>query len=148
MKKTVSGTLVAGAMTMALILGGCGGQQQPATKSAEPAKQEQTATTETTKTNETTAPTEQTTNTTTNTSTSTSTSTQQAGQISEEEAKNIALTDAGVSEADVTQLTVHLDTDDGVTKYEVDFNVGQTEYDYDIDATTGAILERSSEIDD
>ena len=32
-----------------------------------------------------------------------------------------------------------LDTDHGVTEYEVEFVSGNTEYDYDIDAVTGAI---------
>ena len=60
----------------------------------------------------------------------------------------IAFDDAGVAEQDTSRLRVELDTDDGVTKYEVDFHVSQMEYEYDIDPVTGAILERSAEIDD
>ena len=72
----------------------------------------------------------------------------QSGQITEDQAKAIAFGDAGVTEADVSHLYVHLETDDGITKYEVDFNVGTTEYDYDIDAMTGAIITAHSEVDD
>lgn len=154
MKKTLAGTLLAGAMAMTIVLGGCGAQQKAAPAPQEPAAQEQTAqstaqeqTTETTvqeetKTDDSAATMEQTTTSTP------ATTAQPTSQIGEEEAKRIALEDAGVAEQDAMYLSVELDTDDGVTKYEVGFNVGQTEYDYDIDAVTGTILERSAEIDD
>ena len=66
--------------------------------------------------------------------------------ISADRAKQIALSDAGVSGASFT--TVELDTDDGVRVYEIEFKVGNVEYDYDIDASSGAIISSSSEIDD
>ena len=66
--------------------------------------------------------------------------------ISADRAKQIALSHAGVSGASFTK--VELDTDDGVRVYEIEFKVGNVEYDYDIDATSGAILSSSSEIDD
>lgn len=66
--------------------------------------------------------------------------------ISADRAKQIALSHAGVGSASFTK--VELDTDDGVRVYEVEFKVGNVEYDYDIDATSGAILSSSSEIDD
>ena len=66
--------------------------------------------------------------------------------ISADRAKQIALSHAGVSGASFTK--VDLDTDDGVRVYEIEFKVGNVEYDYDIDATSGAILSSSSEIDD
>lgn len=69
-----------------------------------------------------------------------------ASGISADRAKQIALSHAGVSGASFTK--VELDTDDGVRVYEVEFKVGNVEYDYDIDATSGAILSSSSEIDD
>ena len=72
----------------------------------------------------------------------------QSGQITEDEAKAIAFGHAGVTEADVSHLYVHLETDDGITKYEVDFNVGTTEYDYDIDAASGSILEVGVDVAD
>ena len=72
--------------------------------------------------------------------------TQAASVISVDRAKQIALSDAGVSGASFT--TVELDTDDGVRVYEIEFKVGNVEYDYDIDASSGAIISSSSEIDD
>ena len=69
-----------------------------------------------------------------------------ASGISADRAKQIALSHAGVSGASFTK--VELDTDDGVRIYEIEFKVGNVEYDYDIDATSGAILSSSSEIDD
>ena len=66
--------------------------------------------------------------------------------ISADRAKQIALSHAGVGSASFTK--VELDTDDGVRVYEIEFKVGNVEYDYDIDASSGAILSSSSEIDD
>lgn len=66
--------------------------------------------------------------------------------ISKDKAKQIAIKDAGVSDKDVSQLSVHLETDDGVRQYEVEFHAGKHEYDYEIDARTGAI--RSKDVDD
>lgn len=68
--------------------------------------------------------------------------------ISEEEAKAIALKDAGVSENEVTKIRVKLDDDDGIQEYEVEFYVGNKEYDYDINASTGEILKKDMEIED
>lgn len=69
-----------------------------------------------------------------------------ASVISVDKAKQIALSHAGVSGASFTK--VKLDTDDGVRVYEIEFKVGNVEYDYDIDASSGAIISSSSEIDD
>ena len=66
--------------------------------------------------------------------------------ISTEKAKQIALSHAGVGSANFTK--VQLDTEDGIRVYEIEFKVGNVEYDYDIDASTGAIVSSSSEIDD
>ena len=60
--------------------------------------------------------------------------------ITADEAKNIAFEKAGVTEADVTDLEVELDEDNGVKYYEVNFDVNNTDYDYDIDAITGEII--------
>ena len=66
--------------------------------------------------------------------------------ISADRAKQIALSDAGVSGASFKK--VKLDKDDGVRVYEIEFKVGNVEYEYDIDASSGAIISSSSEIDD
>ena len=69
-----------------------------------------------------------------------------ASGISADRVKQIALSHAGVGSANFTK--VELDTDDGVRVYEIEFKVGNVEYDYDIDASSGAIISSSSEIDD
>ena len=66
--------------------------------------------------------------------------------ISAERAKQIALSHAGVGSAHFTK--VELDTEDGIRVYEIEFKVGNVEYDYDINTATGAIVSSSSEIDD
>ncbi len=71
-----------------------------------------------------------------------------ADLISEEEALSICLKDAGVAKADIINERVQKDYDDGKDIYDVEFHVGQTEYNYDIDAVTGDILESESDIDD
>ena len=71
-------------------------------------------------------------------------------QITEAQAKEIALADAGVAEADVGSdfIRVRLDRDDGRQVYEVEFYAGSAEYDYDIDAGTGEIVSRDYDIED
>lgn len=61
--------------------------------------------------------------------------------IGETKAKEIALTHAKVKEADAKFTKVRLDKDDAKAEYEIEFYVGQKEYEYDIDAVTGAVTE-------
>ncbi len=68
--------------------------------------------------------------------------------ISEDEAKEIALKDAGINEEDLSNIRVKLETDDGVKEYDIEFYSGRTEYEYDIDAVTGKILGRDMDTDD
>ena len=65
--------------------------------------------------------------------------------IGVEKAKEAALSHAGVAESDTVFLIAEADYDDGRKEYEVEFYSGNVEYDYDIDAVTGAI--RSSDRD-
>ncbi len=67
-------------------------------------------------------------------------------QITVEEAKKIALDDAGVEESEVTFTKSKLDKDDGITVYDIEFYVDNTEYEYEINAQTGAIYSKSKEI--
>lgn len=69
------------------------------------------------------------------------TATQTGGAVDEAKAKQIALDHAGVKEADTAYLQVKADRDDGVSVYDVEFYVASTntEYDYEIDASTGEI---------
>lgn len=75
------------------------------------------------------------------------TNTGQTGAITQDEAKNKALADAGLAESAVTQLVVQTDVDNGISYFEVDFNDPATriDYDYKIDATTGEIVERTQD---
>lgn len=70
---------------------------------------------------------------------------QQGGRISADKAKDIAFGHAGVSAGQVRELSVEYD-DDGV--YEIDFKVGNTEYDYEIGTTDGSIRKADVEQDD
>ena len=63
----------------------------------------------------------------------------------EEAAKSAAFTHAGVSAADAESLRCKLDWDDGRQVYDIEFWVGTTEYDYEIDASTNAVLEAKQE---
>ena len=67
--------------------------------------------------------------------------------IGEAKAREIALADAGLAEADVTFIKVNLDRDDGRLVYDVEFYSGNAEYDYEIDAATGDIVGYDSEIE-
>lgn len=68
-------------------------------------------------------------------------------QITEEQAKQLALQHAGVAEKDVSRLQVKFDYDDGRGEYEVEWHVGRTEYSCDVDAVTGVILSYDKELD-
>lgn len=71
-----------------------------------------------------------------------------AGYIGAEKAKSIALSNAGLTAASVTGLISELDSDDGAAVYEVEFIYGGYEYEYKIDAKSGAIIESDKEIAD
>lgn len=62
--------------------------------------------------------------------------------------ENIAFQHAGVSRNQVRDLETELDDDDGRRYYEVEFEVGDTEYEYDIEAYTGKILDYEIDYDD
>ena len=70
---------------------------------------------------------------------------QTGGRISADKAKAIAFGHAGVSAGQVRDLSVEYD-DDGV--YEIDFKVGNMEYDYEIGAVDGSIRKADVEQDD
>ena len=82
-----------------------------------------------------------------NNSNNTNTSNKQnnAADIGVERAKSIALRDAGVS--GVTVVKAKLDYENGVRVYDVEFYKGNVEYDYEIDAATGKILEKDRDIE-
>ena len=67
--------------------------------------------------------------------------------INEEQAKAIALKDAGITETDVTFMQVKTDIENGVSVFDVEFIAGDTEYDYEIDAATGEIRSKDRDIE-
>ena len=69
-----------------------------------------------------------------------------ATEISVEKAKQIALSHAGVGSARFTKAKI--DYENGVKVYEIEFKVGNMEYEYDINVVNGAIVSSSAEIDD
>jgi uncharacterized membrane protein YkoI len=65
----------------------------------------------------------------------------QSGQLTVEQAKAKALEHAGLSASAVTYTKAKLDWDDGRQVYEIEFYTADyTEYEYDIDASTGAVV--------
>lgn len=73
---------------------------------------------------------------------------QTSGLITAAEAKEIALKEAGINADDATFVKAKQDYENGVAVYEVEFLSGGKEYEYDIDAATGAILKQEIEAED
>ena len=63
-------------------------------------------------------------------------------------AKSIALNHAGLSENEAYDMEIELDDEDGTLVYEVEFQSGNVEYSYEINAATGAILKHETELED
>ncbi|MGL6294734.1 PepSY domain-containing protein [Eubacterium aggregans] len=70
-----------------------------------------------------------------------------ATDITAEKAKEMALTKAGVKESDTYELKVETGTENGRRAYEVDFKAGGHEYEYDIDYSTGEIIQSQVNVD-
>ena len=70
----------------------------------------------------------------------------QSSEISVEKAKQIALSHAGVGSARFKKAK--LDYENGVKVYEIEFKVGNLEYEYDINVSNGAVISSSVEVDD
>lgn len=67
--------------------------------------------------------------------------------ITAKDAVKAALEHANLTEAQVSDVDVDLDRDNGKLIYEVDFNSGNTEYDYDVNAETGEIISADRSMD-
>ena len=67
--------------------------------------------------------------------------------IGEDKAKEAAFTHAGVAESDASYLKVEMDWDHGRMVYDVEFVAGGMEYDYEIDATTGQVVQSDWEME-
>ncbi len=70
------------------------------------------------------------------------------GCIGEARAKEAACAHAGVAVGDITKYKCELDTEDGVCVYEIEFDCGGYEYEYEVDAASGAIINYEKENDD
>ena len=71
-----------------------------------------------------------------------------AGEITELQARMIALKDTGFSADEVFFIRCKKDFDDGITKYEIEMRGADgLEYDYEINAADGKILERDADRD-
>lgn len=69
-------------------------------------------------------------------------------KITADEAKRIALAHAKLAEKDVTFVKVELELEyNNRYEYDVDFYSGNVEYDYEIDAVSGAILSADRDIE-
>ena len=147
-KKIMTVFGIAAALAACLALAGCGGgQSNQAPEKSEPAATEQAAPAasdqaapaadQAAPAEQQAAPAEQ-----------SAPAAQQPQYIGDDKAKEIALKDAGFAAGDVTELKSELDLDDPTVHYDVDFKQGGMEYDYDIDAVSGAIISHNSEVDD
>ena len=70
----------------------------------------------------------------------------QGGPVDLEGAKAVALADAGVKAADAVFRKSELEWEDGVKVYDIEFYTSEAEYDYEINASTGAVLDKSMEL--
>ena len=68
-------------------------------------------------------------------------------QITIEQAKDIALKHANLTSDQVSFIRTESDIDNGVKKYNIEFYSGNTEYDYEIDAANGNILEYDQDVE-
>lgn len=69
----------------------------------------------------------------------------QSGYVGVDAATQTALTHAGLQQSQLNYLEADYDYEDGRMIYEVDFGAAGVEYEYDIDAATGAILKSERE---
>ena len=67
------------------------------------------------------------------------------GQVTLDAAKTAALTDAGLTAADVTYTKEALDYEDGMAVYEIEFYTSTHEYEYEIHAASGTVHSRCVE---
>jgi uncharacterized membrane protein YkoI len=70
-----------------------------------------------------------------------------AGLIGEAKAKEIAFSHAGILPEMARKLKCELDTENGRLVYDIEFEAGLHEYEYEIDAKTGAIIKSKKELD-
>ena len=69
-----------------------------------------------------------------------------AGGITEDEAKQIALAAAGLTEEEVSRLWAEADREDGVPVYQVEFQTENTDFEYDIAQADGTVVGSDYEV--
>lgn len=62
------------------------------------------------------------------------------GPITQEEAQKIAITQANLNEKDVTDIHVHIISDNGIPCYSVHISSANGDYSYVINASDGTVL--------
>ncbi len=78
----------------------------------------------------------------------TKTPSSQTGDITQDQALEIAKKDAGVTDSKIFNLEVKLDYDNGIKVYEIEFDTAEMEYEYDIAVSDGRIVDKKSEMQD
>lgn len=68
--------------------------------------------------------------------------------ISRDKAKAIALSHAGLAESDISRYKSELDRERNGIVYEIEFDSGKFEYEYEINADTGKVIKAEKEIRD
>ena len=63
-----------------------------------------------------------------------------AGELTPEQARQIALDYLGITPEDAQRLRIRYEMDDGIPQYDVEFYQGDWEYEFEIHAETGKIL--------
>ena len=72
----------------------------------------------------------------------------QPQKIAEQEALEVALSHAGVKESDLTSKRIKMEWEDGSEVYDIEFYANEKEYEYEIRASDGSILESDYEVED
>ena len=67
--------------------------------------------------------------------------------VTAEQAKEIAIRQAGVNPGSISYMRVKEDWDDGRREYDVKFYVGGTEYSVDVDINSGAVTDFDVDFD-
>ena len=73
---------------------------------------------------------------------------QPQAKITADKAKEIALSHAEITASDAAFIKAELDYDDGRLIYDIEFVAKNIEYEYEIDADSGKIIDFDKEIDD
>ena len=68
-------------------------------------------------------------------------------ELTEAQALDLALADAGLTADTVSRVKIEKDRDDGVWVYEIEFEKGRTEYEYEVRISDGKIIERDVDND-